>query len=157
MTATPRTRDAREAHTTSIRNGHALSTRMNASMRDAIERTLAHHEEIEHIWTTRGIGANALVVTGTRVLIVKKSGNFLSWQVHTMPSSALSGASFKRGLGRGRWQTVSYVSFGSSASPTLRDSDRRATDIGEAALLDPYTVHFDNNTLDEIARVIASV
>lgn len=126
-------------------------------MRDAVERTLAHDEAIEHIWVTRGSGANALVVTGSRVMIAKKGGNFFVWDVNTLPRAAISAAVFRRGLGRGRWQTPAYVSFGSSASPTLRDSDRRATDIGEAALLDPYTVHFDNNTLDEIARVIASV
>lgn len=128
-------------------------------MRDAVERTLAHDEAIEHIWVTRGSGANALVVTGSRVMIAKKGENFFVWDVNTLPRAAISAAVFRRGLGRGRWQTPAYVSLGSSASPTLTRRDRRVTDLNgdQAALRDPYTARFDNDVLDDIARVIASV
>jgi hypothetical protein len=74
-----------------VHEGNPALRRLPAGMRAELEQTLESGEEILELWSTRGIGANALVCTPTRALISKRS-NLIRWMVGTFPYSELTGA-----------------------------------------------------------------
>jgi len=65
--------------------------RMPRGMRGAIEAALEPGEEILQVWSTRGLGANALVCAATRVLISKRT-DLIHWSVGAFPYSDLGSA-----------------------------------------------------------------
>lgn len=54
-------------------------------MRAAVEDALGPDEGIHAVWSTRGIGANALVCTGDRALISKRAPDLVRWAVGVYP------------------------------------------------------------------------
>jgi hypothetical protein len=57
-------------------------------MRDAVEDVLEPEEAIVAVWTTRGLGANALVCTPARALIVKRQ--LVTWSVAEFPYAEIA-------------------------------------------------------------------
>jgi hypothetical protein len=53
-------------------------------MRDAVLAALGPDERIVAVWSTRGIGANALVCTSTRALTAKRT-ELIRWSVAAFP------------------------------------------------------------------------
>jgi hypothetical protein len=66
-----------------VERGEASLERLPRGMRDAVAEVLEPGEEIVAVWTTRGLGANALVCTPARALIAKRQ--FISWSVAAFP------------------------------------------------------------------------
>jgi hypothetical protein len=62
---------------------------MPRGMRAAIEDALQPGEEIVAVWTTRGLGANALVCTYARALIAKRA-ELIRWSVAAFPYSEIA-------------------------------------------------------------------
>lgn len=58
-------------------------------MRGAIEEALEPGEEIVAVWSTRGLGANALVCTSARALIAKRA-ELIRWSVAAFPYSEIA-------------------------------------------------------------------
>ena len=58
-------------------------------MRDAVLEILEPGEAIIATWATRGIGANALVCTGTRALIAKRA-ELIRWSVTAFPYAEIA-------------------------------------------------------------------
>jgi hypothetical protein len=58
-------------------------------MRGAIEEALEPGEEIVAVWSTRGLGANALVCTSTRALIAKRA-ELIRWSVAAFSYSEIA-------------------------------------------------------------------
>jgi hypothetical protein len=57
--------------------------RLPRGMRDTVSDVLEPGEEIVAVWTTRGLGANALVCTPARALIAKRQ--LVRWSVGAFP------------------------------------------------------------------------
>jgi hypothetical protein len=66
-----------------VERGEASLERLPRGMRDAVAEVLEPDEEIVALWTTRGLGANALICTPTQALIAKRQ--FISWSVAAFP------------------------------------------------------------------------
>ena len=62
--------------------------RMPRGMRGALEEALEPGEEILKVWSTRGLGANALVCAAERALISKRT-DLIHWSVGAFPYSDL--------------------------------------------------------------------
>jgi hypothetical protein len=58
-------------------------------MRAAVERALEPGEEVVAVWTTRGLGANALVCSASRALISKRTA-LVGWSVGAFPYSGIA-------------------------------------------------------------------
>jgi hypothetical protein len=63
--------------------------RLPRGMRDAVEDVLEPGEEIVAVWSTRGLGANALVCTSTRALIAKRA-ELIRWSVGVFAYSQIA-------------------------------------------------------------------
>jgi hypothetical protein len=66
-----------------VEQGEASLERLPRGMRDAVAEVLETGETIVGLWTTRGLGANALVCTPTRALIAKRQ--LARWSVGVFP------------------------------------------------------------------------
>jgi hypothetical protein len=66
-----------------VEQGEATLERLPGGMRAAVEEVLEPGEEIMALWTTRGLGANALICTPTRALIAKR--RLVAWSVAAIP------------------------------------------------------------------------
>lgn len=66
-----------------MEQGEASLERLPRGMRDAVAEVLEPGEQVVAAWTTRGLGANALVCTPVRALIAKRQ--FVSWSVAAFP------------------------------------------------------------------------
>lgn len=66
-----------------MERGEATLERLPRGMRDAVAEVLEPGEEIVAVWTTRGLGANALVCTPARALIAKRQ--LVRWSVAAFP------------------------------------------------------------------------
>jgi hypothetical protein len=64
---------------------------MPSGMRVAIEEVLGPGEHIVQTWSTRGLGANALVCAATRALIAKRA-DLVHWSATSFPYSELAKA-----------------------------------------------------------------
>lgn len=58
-------------------------------MRAAVLEVLEPGEDIVGVWTTRGIGANALICTAVRALIAKRA-ELIHWSVAAFPYSEIA-------------------------------------------------------------------
>jgi hypothetical protein len=74
-------------------------------MRGAIEEALEAGEEIVAVWSTRGLGANALVCTSTRALVAKRA-ELIRWSVATFPYSEIAAVEVIDGRPGGAVQLV---------------------------------------------------
>jgi hypothetical protein len=86
-------------------------------MRDAIEATLEPGEEVTAVWSTRGLGANALVCGTTRALIAKRRA-LRGWTVAAFPYSEIASVESIEGRPGGAVQVVLV--------PTATEADRPA-------------------------------
>jgi hypothetical protein len=66
-----------------VEQREASLERLPRGMRDAVAEVLEPGEQVVAAWTTRGLGANALICTPTRALIAKRQ--FISWSVAAFP------------------------------------------------------------------------
>jgi hypothetical protein len=66
-----------------VEHGGASLEQLPRGMRDAVAEVLEPGEGIVVLWSTRGLGANALVCTPTRALIAKRA--LTRWSVATFP------------------------------------------------------------------------
>ncbi len=74
-------------------------------MRDVIEQALEAGEEVVGVWSTRGLGANALVCAPARALISKRSG-LRRWSVTAFPYSEIGSVEVIRGRPGGAVQVA---------------------------------------------------
>jgi hypothetical protein len=66
-----------------VEQGEASLDRLPRGMRYAVAEALEPSEEIVAVWTTRGLGANALICTPARALIAKRQ--LVAWSVASFP------------------------------------------------------------------------
>jgi hypothetical protein len=66
-----------------VEQGEASLERLPRGMRDAVAEVLEPDEQIVALWTTRGLGANALICTPVRALIAKRP--LVGWTVTAFP------------------------------------------------------------------------
>jgi hypothetical protein len=59
-------------------------------MREAVEATLRPGESIRAVWSTRGLGANALICTDDRALICKRASDLMHWAVSVYPYETIA-------------------------------------------------------------------
>ena len=59
-------------------------------MRAAVEEALRPDEGLRAVWSTRGLGANALVCTKDRALIAKRAPDLVRWAVGVYPYDTLA-------------------------------------------------------------------
>jgi hypothetical protein len=71
-----------------VERGEATLERLPRGMRDAVAEVLEPEEEIVAVWTTRGLGANALVCTPERALIAKR--RLVRWSVAAFPYAEIA-------------------------------------------------------------------
>jgi hypothetical protein len=71
-----------------VEQGEASLERLPRGMRDAVGEVLETGETIIALWTTRGLGANALICTPVRALIAKRQ--LISWSVAAFPYTEIA-------------------------------------------------------------------
>jgi hypothetical protein len=71
-----------------VEQGEASLERLPRGMRDAVAAVLEPDERIVVLWTTRGLGANALICTPARALIAKR--RLVSWSVAVFPYAEIA-------------------------------------------------------------------
>jgi hypothetical protein len=72
-----------------VQEANAPLDRLPRGMRGAIDEVLEPGERILAVWSTRGLGANALVCTPTRALISKRT-DLIRWTVGVFRYSELA-------------------------------------------------------------------
>jgi hypothetical protein len=71
-----------------VEQGEPSLDRLPRGMRDAVAEVLEPGEEIVAVWTTRGLGANALICTPARALIAKRQ--LVAWSVAAFPYAEIA-------------------------------------------------------------------